>query len=185
MLRIIFVFLLVAFKSLDLSAQAYKDSIESQFLRYTDLLIKKEYARSTDYLNPGFFKIVPKAQLIKIMEKSLNDPNADFTIESPNIISIGNSKTIAKQSYVKLKYSNYMSMHFKTEGDSYSELAHQSLQGSFGEENVKYDSATNTFRIFVVKDVIANSVDNKNWTFVVLEEKQKPILEKFIPKELL
>ncbi len=184
MSRIFFVLLLTSFSSLDLSAQAYKDSIETQFLRYTDLLIKKDYAKSADYLNPGFFKVVPKAQLISIMEKSLNDPAADFKIESPKVISIGNSRIIAKQSYVKMKYSNYLSMHFKG-GDSNVELANQSLQGTFGKENVTYDSATKSFRVFVVKDVIANSQDNKNWTFVVVEEKQKPVLEKFIPKELL
>lgn len=180
----IFLGLLIVFQSGKAFAQSYKDSIESQFMRYTESLLQKDFSRSTDYMNPGFFKFVPKEQLIKLMSQAFNNPDMDFKIEDPKIVSIGNSKTIAKQSYVKLQYSNFLSMHFKN-ADNQNDLTHKALQGQFGEENVKYNSATNTYKIFVVKDVIANSSDNKNWTFVVVEEKQKPLLEKFIPKELL
>ena len=183
MFKIFFVFLLIAFQSTNLFAQSYKDSIELQFLRYTESLMQKDFARSTDYMNPGFFKFVPKEQLIKMRSQAFNNPDMDFKIEDPKVVSIGSSKTISKQSYVKLQYSNFLSMRFKNADNA--ELTTQGLQGQFGEENVKYDSATNTFRIFVVKDVIANSTDNKTWSFIVLEERQKPLLEQFIPKELL
>lgn len=185
MFKPILVFFLIAFQCNDLFAQAYKDSIELQFLRYTESLMQKDFARSTDYMNPGFFKFVPKEQLISLMSQAFNNPDMDFKIEDPKIVSIGSSKTISKQSFVKLQYSNYLSMQFKNSDKSNAELTNQALQGQFGENNVKYDSATNTYKIFVVKNVIANSADNKNWTFVVVEEKQKPLLEKFIPKEML
>src|SRR5688572_12692243 len=99
MFRLISIFVSIAFSS-SLFAQSYKDSIEAQFLRYTDLLIKKDFARSTDYINPGFFKFVPKAQLITIIEKTYNNPAFDFNIENPEIVSIGDSKTVAENSFV-------------------------------------------------------------------------------------
>lgn len=91
MFRLVLITLLLAFSN-SLIAQIYKDSIEVQFLRYTELLVKKEFAKSTDYINPGFFKIIPKAQLITVIEKTYNNPALDFTIEKPSIVSIGNIK---------------------------------------------------------------------------------------------
>ena len=186
MLRLILISLFIAFSS-NIFAQSYKDSIETQFLRYTDLLVKKEFAKSTDYINPGFFKIIPKAQLITVIEKTYNNPALDFKIENPVIVSIGDSKIIDENSFVKLQYSNYLSIHFKNDdgGKQDTILTKKALEAQFGEDNVSYNASTDTYRIFVIKNVIANSIDKRSWTFVVVEEKQKPLLEKFIPKELL
>ena len=78
-------------------------------------------------------------------------------------------------------------------GDIYSEEAKKqdtsitmaALRNQFGQDNVKYDASTGFFHVKVIKKVIANSADAKNWTFLVIEEAQKPVLEKFVPKELL
>jgi hypothetical protein len=42
---------------------------------------------------------------------------------------------------------------------------------------------SHNYKILVIKNVIANSVNIPRWTFVVVE-RQKQILEKLIPKEL-
>jgi hypothetical protein len=78
-------------------------------------------------------------------------------------------------------------MHFKTNDGQVQDTAatKAALINQFGENNVTYDTSTDIYNIFVVKDVVANSTDKQHWTFVVVEEKQKLILEKFIPKELL
>ena len=186
MSRLILVFVILTFSS-RLSAQSYKDSIEAQFLRYTNLLINKEFAKSTDYMNQEFFKIFSKAQMIALIEKTYNNPEINFSIDNPVVISVGNSKMINKTNYVKLQYSNYMNIRFKSDEKETPDTAStkMALQAQFGEDNVKYIQSTDTYRIFVVKNVIADSKDMRNWTFVVVEDKQKPILEKFIPKELL
>lgn len=186
MLRLFIVF--VSFTiSTTLSAQAYKDSIKAQFLRYTNLLIEKDFAKSTEYINPGFFKLIPRQQLVAVIEKTYNNPVLDFNIENPVVISIGNSKVINGDNFVKMQYSNFLKMHFISSDGKVQDTAATkgALIKQFGQKNVSYDAATDTYKILVIKDVIANSTNKKNWTFVVVEEKQKPILEKFIPKELL
>ena len=186
MFRLILISLLVAFSNI-LFAQSYKDSIEVQFLHYTDFLVKKDFAKSADYINPGFFKIIPKAQLITVIEKTYNNPALDFNIEKLAIVSIGDMKIIDNHNFVKLQYSNYLSIHFKNDDEKKQDtaLTKKALQVQFGQDNVTYDTSTDTYKVFVIKNVIANSIDSRNWTFVVIEDKQKPILEKFIPKELL
>ena len=186
MLRLIFI---AGFLSLSTSlfSQSYKDSIKAQFLRYTDLLMKKDFVKSMDYINPAFYKIIPKAQLTIVIEKTYNNPALDFNIEKPEIVSIGDIKTINGNDFVKLKYSNYLSVHFKTDNGEKQDtgLTKIALISQFGKQHVSYNSLIDTYRIFVIKDVIANSPDKRKWTFVVVEDRQKTILEKFIPKELL
>lgn len=182
MLRSI-LFCLVLFISTTAFSQAYKDSVKVQFLRYTDLLIKKKFAQSANYMNPGFFKLIPKDQLVAAMEQVFNNPDMEFFMEKPEVIAVGDNKVANNHNYVKLQYSHYLSMRFKEKQDS--AVMKKAFGHQFGEKNVTYDAATDTYKIFVVKDVIANSTNQRSWTFVVVEEKQKPMLEQFIPKEVL
>ncbi len=170
-----------------LFAQSYKDSIKVQFLRYADLLVKKDFVKSAEYINPGLFKILPKAQLMDVLEKTYNNPAFDYNIEEPAIISMGDNKIINGQNYVKLQYSNYLSLHFKGDGEKIPDttLTKEALQAKFGKANVTYNSSTDTYRIFVVENVVANSVNKRKWTFVVIQESLKSLLKRFIPNELL
>lgn len=177
----------VLFLSATIHAQAYKDSIRNQFLDYSGLLSKKELAKSMDYMNPGIFRIIPKDQLLAGIEQAYNNPEMDFEVEMPTITAVEDSKVINGQHYAKLRYSGYLKMRFVDAdgGEQDTAMLKGLLQGQFGENNVTYDAATGFYRILAQKKVIANSPDARKWTFAVVEEKQKPLLEKFIPKELL
>ena len=168
-------------------AQAYKDSVRLQFLRYTDLLIKKEFSRSMDYMNKDFLKIIPKEQLVLLMEKTYNNAQLNFSIENPKILSIADNRFIGSRNYVKLQYSNYLKLHFASHPEKKLDTAatRKALESQFGQANVTYDGKTDSYRILVIKNAIADSKDKQRWTFVVVEDRQKPILEKFIPRELL
>lgn len=186
MFRLILVFLLFTLPS-SLFAQSYKDSIEAQFVRYTDFLVRKEFAKSADYINPSVFKFVPKAQLVAAMEEVFNNPAADLIIEEPAIVSIGDIKVINGNNFVKLQYSFYLSMRLTMEGEEKQDtaLTKKALKAKYGQNNVTYNASTGTYRIFAVENVIANSVDKRKWTFITVKEEQKSNLAKFIPKELL
>lgn len=177
----------VLFLSATIHAQAYKDSIRNQFLNYSGLLSKKELAKSMDYMNPGIFRIIPKDQLLAAIEQAYNNPEMNFEVEMPTITAVEDSKVIDGQHYAKLRYSGYLKMRFvdADAGEQDTAMLKGLLQGQFGENNVTYNAATGFYRILAQKNVIANSLDARKWTFAVVEEKQKPLLEKFIPKELL
>ena len=179
--------LLMIVTSHQLHAQAYKDSIQQQFLRYTVHLMNKEFAQSVDYINPDFFTIVPKAQMIQLIEQVYNNPEMEFEIDSPRIASIEDKVSINNTYYTKLKYANNLFIKYGelTTAAKDTALMVQMLQQQFGRDQVSYNPATLFYKISVTKNVVANSKDNLHWTFVVIEEKQKPILEKFLPKQLL
>jgi hypothetical protein len=186
MLKTSFSLLLLCISFL-VQGQTYKDDIRTQFLDYTDLLIKKDFSKSIDYLNPDFLKITTKDQLLMVMEKTYNNPSLGFEISKPTIISVDDKTSIDGREYVKFGYSNYLTLHFITEDGKVQDtaLTKKALENQFGQNNVTYNSQTDQYKIQVFKKVIADSKDNEKWTFVVVEEKQKSILEKILPKELL
>jgi hypothetical protein len=172
---------------LSLQAQDYKAAVKTQFLEYTNLLIKKDFAKSVNYVNPALFKIIPKEKFIEAMEMAFNSPDMDMLIDKVDIVSLSDKQTISGMQYVKIKYVNYVRLKFKLgEGEEIdSAAAKQGLEEEFGKGNVAYDARTKYFKITMNENVIANSADEKKWTFVVADPKRKPMLEKFLPKEIL
>ncbi|KXK23020.1 MAG: hypothetical protein UZ12_BCD005002892 [Bacteroidetes bacterium OLB12] len=72
------------------------------------------------------------------------------------------------------------------EGEAAINRVKQGLVTQFGEANVLYDNATRFFHVTAVKPVIASTADKKGWKFVTIDSEQLiPMLEKFIPKEIL
>lgn len=183
------------FLSPALFAQHYKKAIEDQFLTYTNFIIKQDFKSAADYIIEDFFTIIPKEQMILAMETVLKTPGMDYAIDSAHVLRISDTTQISDKQYAKIKYSNIIRMRF--DGDSThsptgldtinteNELLTLSLQSKFGEENVRYDTATHYYHIYSEKDVIAMSKDMQNWKFIVLEQDKMPFLKKFIPQELL
>ncbi len=186
MFRIFSIVLLMFVCTANIYAQEYKDSIQAQFLRYTESLKNKDYIGSAEYINPNLFKIIPKARLVQAMENAYNNPQLEFDMKEAKIVSIDDSREIKGEHYAKFRYSNYLVIRYKEQDDEERDVEEEmeSFQSTFGEKNVTYDADADSYTVFVTKEVIANSKDLRRWTFVVLEDRQKPMLEKFIPKEL-
>ncbi|WP_346238099.1 hypothetical protein ABDK00_003385 [Niabella insulamsoli] len=174
-------------------AQPYKKAAEKQFLHYTDLIIKKDFRSASDFIIDDLFSIVPKEQMISAMEKIFTLPGFQFSIDSPRVLKVGDSRRIDSAHFLTLEYANILSMKFHDQGDTSvvdtanaeSELLTLSLQSKFGEDNVKYDSNTGFYRIYSVKNVIAKSANLEQWKFIVMEEDKMPFLKKIVPPELL
>ncbi len=173
-------------------AQGEKKIIESQFLEYLNALVTKDFQKSTNYMADEFLALFKKEQLIAVMEKTFNDPNVEFQLKNPKVISVDETKHIGDKNYAFLTYSNLLLMKFKGEEIETAEgakvrnsLIKDALDKSFGNDNVKFDEKTNWFEIYSAKKVCAISRDEKaTWKFIVLEPKQKALIEKILPKEL-
>ncbi len=186
-------FLLLTCSSLQLFAQDYKTAVETQFMHYTHALMQKDFKAALEYMNDDFFTFVSKEQMLLVMDKVYNSPEIEFKILNPQVLNVDTLYIIDGIYYVMLRYSNDLEMKFldnskiqdsmaKAEENS---LTLKALQQEFGENNVKHVNEKDLFSIYSAKSVIANSRDLKSWKFIVVEEKQIPLLEKFIPKEIL
>jgi len=170
-------------------AQDYKADVKKQFQEYMNLNFDQNFTKAMDYINPALFKIISKEQMIKVFEAAMNDPQVEVAMEKENskILSVGDKQTISGMNYVKLQYFNSMKMRFKAPGSESMDttVIKQLLEKQFGNGNVSYNAETKSYRIVKYENVVANSADNKKWTFITVESKQKAMLEKILPKELL
>lgn len=175
------------------NAQDYKKNIETEFTAYLTSIVDGDFSKSMNYIVPEFFDIIPKSQMIKLMEQTFNNPSMEFEIKNPKIISIEDAQVIENKSYVFLVYSNQMNIRFVSEIEEDNDekkmrtsMTQLSLENTFGSNNVNYNKETDFFEILVKKQVYAISKDGKTeWKFLVLEKEQKIILEKMLPKELI
>ena len=99
------------------NAQDYKKTIEIEFTEYLNSIVNKNFAKSMDYVIPEFFEIIPKSQMIKVMEQTFNNPSMEFELKNPKIISINDAQKIAEKFYSLLSYSNQMNMKIRNEGE--------------------------------------------------------------------
>jgi hypothetical protein len=188
----LFTILLLTFSSI-VFCQNYNKEIETQFLKYNDLILKKEFNKSMDFVPEKFFEIIPREQMVLLMEKTFNNPEMEFELKGPKNIVIAESKKIEEKFYSMLTYSSLMNMKFnssekkeetETEQKLRINLIKLSLQNTFGPDNVKFIESTGFFEVNAQKQAIAISNDGKtDWKFLVFENKQKAILTKLLPKE--
>ncbi|MFT5833571.1 MAG: hypothetical protein ACI97N_001199 [Cognaticolwellia sp.] len=169
------------------------NTIENDFNQYLESIVNKEFEKSMEYVYPEFFDILTKEQMIKEMEQVSDNEEMEVEFENPEILNIGKSFEVEEQFYSKLKYSNMMNIKIFGEEEEIEEDKKARISSAkglfeqiFGSQNVGYNSKTDFFEIYVEKEVIAKSKNGKSdWKFLVIEERQKLILEKFVPKKVL
>ena len=183
-------FLLLSFTNY---AQDYKKEITTEFTAYLDALTNLEFEKSVEYLSEDFFKIVPKEQMIQLLESTFNNPNMEIQLKDSEVVNVADKEKFDKKYYATLIYSSVMDMKInnpeeeeKEQRDLRNTLLLLNFQKTFGFENVKYDKEKDQYEIKATKEVYAISNDGEtNWKFLVVEKKQRFILEQFLPQELI
>jgi len=170
-------------------AQDSKEAIK-QFNAYSQLVLDKEFDKALDHVHEGIFEIAPREQMKEILEQTFNNNMMEVEMSMPEVKGVSATKKIENTHYIKFISKNIVKMRFSTqaigEGEAAINQVKQGLVAQFGEENVAYDSVTRFFSVTAVKPVIATSTDKKDWKFVTIDSEQLiPMLEKFIPKEIL
>lgn len=184
---------LLCLLSLTAFAQIDKKAIEDSFKSYTQTLIDKDFAKSVSYLPEEIFQFVKKEQLIQIMEVTMNNPSIAYKIGGFDSITFQDIVQSNAKYYALMSYVSHINMKFLPEDEN--ETVAQSktrnnttklaLQNAFGTDNVQLDEETNWFYVKARKKCCASSVDGKtNWKFVVIEPKQRILLDKILPKEI-
>jgi hypothetical protein len=168
-------------------AQDHKATVTSQFLQYYDHIRKKEFEKATDYMNPAFFNLVPKDQLITAMASVFNTPGLEFETDEATIKAVGPVVKKEKMQYVVIEYASVLRMRFSGElaASANPDAMKANFERQYGKENVSYNDSTKFYSINAQKKAVANSEDGKKWTFVVLEPRQYAMLKTFIPEEFL
>lgn len=179
------IFLLLLSGTIAVQAQDYKTVVTSQFLQYYEHIRNKEFEKAAEYMNPAFFKIIPKDQLITAMGAVFNTPGMEFETDAATIKEVGPVVVKDKMQYVKLAYNSVIRIRMTGEMAADPALLKANFERQFGKENVSYNDSTKFYSINTQKKAVGNSTDGKKWTFVVVEPRQVEILKQFIPEDLL
>ncbi|MBN7812978.1 hypothetical protein J0A68_18625 [Algoriphagus sp. H41] len=170
-----------------------KENLQKSFLAYNKLIIDQEFEKSLDYMLPEFFEIVPRSQMVTLMNQIYQNPDLDFEMGEPTIGEVGDIRQIEGKYYSEISYSYDIKMRFNNMEKSDDEeqnrmnqnLLRLALEKTFGPGNVVYDEESTDYNIHSIKNAYGISENgNSDWKFVVVEKDQKFILEKLLPKEL-
>lgn len=173
--------------------ETFKENLNKDFIEYNDLILNQEFEKSMDYMLPEFFEIIPKNQMILLMQQIYNNPDLEFQADKPKDIVYGELNKIEERYYSEITYSYDIKMKFKNPEESENEeqndlnknLLKLTLEKTFGSGNVIFNQETEFYEIHSIKNAFGVSQNGMtDWKFVVIEPKQKFILEKILPKEL-
>ncbi len=175
------------------TSENFKENLNKDFIEYNDLILNQKFEKATDFMLPEFFEIIPKNLMIMLMEQVYNNPDLEFKADKPKDITYGVPIKIEDKYYSEITYSYDIKMKFNNIEESDDEeqnelnrnLMKLSLEKPFGSGNVKYNEETEYYEIHSIKIAYGISENGtSDWKFVVVESKQKMILEKILPKEL-
>jgi hypothetical protein len=136
---------------------------------------KSDFEGILDFTYPKLFTIVPRAEMLKALKGSLEAEEFSTTVDSVKISKVYPVFTVAGASYAKIEHTMLMLMKFKetldtadAEGGGYML---KMMAAQFGEQNVRFDKAVNTIRIFMLSDMVAIKDDYaKEWSFVNFDD---------------
>ena len=170
-------------------AQNGNKEIENQFIGFTNDFINKNYDSYLKKMNQTFFEKIKKEDFVTMMKSSYENPRFSIKSEPVIIKSISNIEKIEDNYYAEISYSSNIDFELD---DNLSEEQKKTLNQKFlesfnlvyGEKNVK-NVKVGKIEIVAHKKAIANSNNNKDWYFLIMEKRYYEYVKDFYPKEII
>ncbi len=193
MKRIFIALMLVSNVTFGQTDGSYTENLDRDFMEYHDLIVHQELEKSMEFMLPEIFEIIPMDQMLVMMKQVYNNPDMEFRVDRPKDVTYGEPQKIDVKYYSEISYTydmkiRYLNLEESEEGaedEMGKEFIKSALELAYGEGNVEYDEETDFYEIHAVKKAYGVSENGtSDWKFVVVEPKQKLMLEKILPKEL-
>ena len=170
-------------------AQNGNKEIENQFIGFTNDFINKNYDSYLKKMNQTFFEKIKKEDFVAMMKSSYENPMFSIKSEPVIIKSISNIEKIEDNYYAEISYSSNIDFELN---DNLSEEQKKTLNQKFlesfnlvyGEKNVK-NVKVGKIEIVAHKKAIANSNNNKDLYFLIMEKRYYESVKDFYPKEII
>lgn len=174
---------LIIFASFNVQAQTKDDALNKRLNEYLTYSKDLKVDVLLNYMYPKIFEIVTKVQLKKALEAAYNNADLKISLDSISIGTVLPIDTFANGAFTKFDYNVKMIITLVTK--TYQEKKEgifENFKNKFGEENVVFDTATNTFYIYQTKEALAikDGFTKNLWTFLGIEEDSKAF-SKIIP----
>ena len=170
-------------------AQNGNKEIENQFIGFTNDFINKNYDSYLKKMNQTFFEKIKKEDFVAMMKSSYENPMFSIKSEPVIIKSISNIEKIEDNYYAEISYSSNIDFELNDNlSEEQKNILNQKFLESFnlvyGEKNVK-NVKVGKIEIVAHKKAIANSNNNKDWYFLIMEKRYYESVKDFYPKEII
>ncbi len=173
-----------------------KAHLNVEFTKYLKLYESKQFEACTDLILEAYFDHVPKETLISTWKHVyLSNEKSEKNFRNFKITHINNPILIDDTYYSEIMYTGtveiiYKGMKKESETDEeYLESqrkAKTAMQIIFGEDNVTYNPAKDSFEISLSQRAFGILKDSDStWKFLNYDEGEIKILKQLIPNELL
>ena len=162
-------------------------TIKENLTDYFRLLKKGKFDKAMNYIHPGLFDLMPRKNLVEMMEHMFNNPQMSLTFDSIKILEVSKSIQVKNTHYSKIDHGFLMVMTFgkKYERATIEEQLTE-MKLMYGEGNVYYDKSNNLVKIWKEATMIGFfEKGGDRWYFLENKPEMRGLYDKFVPKEVV
>lgn len=185
----LFAFLFLSIASIN----AQNKLIKERFITMQQALLDKEFEKSLEFTAEELFEIVPKEQLVSVMEATFNNPKMEIDSDLPKVLDISDVFQVKNKFYAILKITG--NQRIRVLGDDNKALGLDdrllyalklNFEQQYGSENVKFDEKTKFFNVIVNQTIVGISYDGEtDWKYLAIDNLKLEIISKLLPQEVL
>ncbi|WP_334057467.1 hypothetical protein [Polaribacter sp. P097] len=185
----LFAFLFLSIASIN----AQNKLIKERFIKMQQALLDKEFEKSLEFTAEELFEIVPKEQLVSVMEATFNNPKMQIDSDLPKVLDISDVFQVNNKFYAILKITG--NQRIRVLGDDNKALGLDdrllyalklNFEQQYGSENVKFDEKTKFFNVIVNQTIVSISYDGEtDWKYLAIDNLKLEIISKLLPQEVL
>jgi len=168
-------------------------SLERRLAEFMQVNDEMDLNKVLDYTYPKLYTIVPRDQMLEVLQNTFDNENMSIRLDSLHINTIYPVFRLENGSYAKVIYSMSMGMAFKNNEDSLTaekkkerdDFLLSSLSEQYGAGNVSIDPVSGYLKIKMVSPMVAVKDEYaKQWSFVNFKEND-PVTNRLFSKEIL
>lgn len=148
---------------------------------------KLDFKTVMEYTYPKLFELVPKEQMIELMESTFSNPTMKISMDSLRIDKIHPLFKYQQGLYAKVDYFMIMGMQFldSTMSEQALQGAYTGLQSQYGNDKVRLNKAQRRIDISVLTGMAAmKDLPADEWTFINMR-KDDPMMSSLVDAALL
>ena len=185
----LFAFLFLSIASIN----AQNKLIKERFIKMQQALLDKEFEKSLEFTAEELFDIVPKEQLLSVMEATFNNPKMQIDSDLPKVLNISDVFQVKNKFYAILKITGNQRIRVLDDDNKALGLDDRLLyalklnfEQQYGSENVKFDEKTKFFNVIVNQTIVSISYDGEtDWKYLAIDNLKLEIISKLLPQEVL
>lgn len=175
-------------------AQTAADTIKQTVLAYFKTIETFDMKTSVEYLHPAIFDLVPKSNMIEMLEQSFKDPEVKVKMDSAAILKVSPILIEDKIRYSLVNYSFIMHMTMMdgekpmTDTNEKSGLmfTYNMIKKKYGEKKVRLEAEKGTIHVLSETSLFAiHAPEFDGWKFLENKENMTKVFDGIIPENIL